>query len=149
MGTTLTTIAIVGNVAVIAHVGDCRIYQLRDWHLKLLTTDHSLVQEMVDEGKMDASAAAIHPYRNNLTRVIGTDDPLELVDTSTLNIIPGDRLLLSTDGLHDVVPFKEIRDTLAAAENPERATEKLLSMALKRGGRDNVTIITVFLEESK
>lgn len=145
MGTTLSALAVSERFAIIAHVGDSRIYRLRGNRLKLLTTDHTFVQEMIDEGELSPESAATHPFRNMLTLVIGTQEPLERVYTCTLNLAPGDRFLLCSDGLHNAVAFKEIEKVLGDGNNPEDAARQLLSLALDRGGRDNITIIVAYL----
>lgn len=145
MGTTLSALAVNKSLAVIAHVGDSRIYRLRGDRLTLLTTDHTFVREMIDEGELSLEKAATHPFRNMLTLAIGTQEPLERVDTRTMNLAPGDRFLLCSDGLHDGVTFEEIKGILGRGADPTEAVRRLLSLALDRGGRDNITIIVVWL----
>lgn len=145
MGTTLSAMVLSQEKAVIAHVGDCRIYHLHRNNLKLLTTDHSLVQEMVEEGIITLEEGLKHPFRNKLTHVIGTNEPLELVETSHIDINAGDRFILSTDGLHTNVSHNEIEDVLSTSLSPHLAAEQLLAKALQGGGRDNITTIVIFL----
>jgi serine/threonine protein phosphatase PrpC len=144
MGTTLSVIVIFGEKAVIAHVGDTRIYRLRAGKLKLLTTDHTFVQEMVEEGMLTVEMAAASPYGNILTQVIGTDELLESVDTQTLEIVPGDRFLLSTDGFHDTVSLKDIERIMGESGDPEKTASRLLSRAMVKGGKDDLTFILVY-----
>ncbi|MEE4603829.1 MAG: protein phosphatase 2C domain-containing protein [Desulfobacteraceae bacterium] len=148
MGTTLSTIVITGRTALIAHVGDSRIYRMRNGRLTLLTTDHTFVQEMIDEGELSSEAAATHPFRNMLTLVIGTQEPLERVDARVFDLAAGDRFILSSDGLHDAVAFEEIKKILGDHNNPSDVAHQLLSLALDRGGRDNITIIVIYLPAS-
>lgn len=143
MGTTLSVMLMFAEKAVIAHVGDTRIYRLRDGILKLLTTDHTFVQEMVDKGVLNAEKAASSPHRNVLTQVVGTDDPLEDVSTQVLDILPDDRFLLSSDGLHDSVAFQDIERIIDKENDPEETTRQLLSLALANGGQDDITLIVI------
>jgi protein phosphatase len=145
MGTTLSAIALLHKEAVIAHVGDSRIYRLRRRNLKKLTTDHSLVQELLDEGSITEDMAANHPFRNKLTRAVGTGEPLEAVETSRCAIAPGDRYLLCTDGLYGDITSDEIAAILSDSAAPQRAAEVLLNLALQRGGHDNATAIVAYL----
>ncbi|MBN4071745.1 serine/threonine-protein phosphatase, partial [Desulfotalea psychrophila] len=119
MGTTLSVIVLLGRKAVIAHVGDTRIYCLHDGKLRLLTTDHTFVQEMIECGDITTETADSAPYQNILTQVVGTDEPIENVFTKSMDIESGDRILLSSDGLHDVVSFQEIELTMKSGINPE------------------------------
>jgi protein phosphatase len=143
MGTTLSVMIIFGKKVVIAHVGDTRIYCLRDGELKLLTTDHTFVQEMVDKGALTAEMAATAPHRNVLTQAIGTDESLEFVSTQTGDIIAGDRYLLSSDGLHDFVSFEDIELMMGKGDDPEETAKELLSLAIANGGQDDITLIVV------
>lgn len=145
MGTTLSAIALLHKQAVIAHVGDSRIYRLRRGNLKKLTTDHSLVQELLDEGSITEDMAANHPFRNKLTRVVGTGEPLEMVETNRCAIAPGDRYLLCTDGLYGDIASNEITAIMSDSSAPQQAAEELLNLALQRGGHDNATAIVAYL----
>lgn len=145
MGTTLSALLITASYGVTVHVGDSRIYRLRDGPLCKVTMDHTFVQEMIDEGDLSPEAALQHPLRHLLMQVLGTGDPLEKADTGIIDIAGGDRFLLSSDGLHDLVALETIEKTLADCDNPKKAAELLLQAALQRGGRDNVTAIVVHL----
>jgi serine/threonine protein phosphatase PrpC len=145
MGTTLSALLINGNFSVTAHVGDSRIYRLRGNRLTQLTTDHSFVQEMIDEGELAPEAAIKHPLRSVLTRAVGTQESLEEVEIRTEDAALGDRFLLCSDGLHDMVSFEEIAATLKDGIDPRQSAEQLLNAALRNGGRDNVTIISIHL----
>ncbi|TKB11323.1 PP2C family serine/threonine-protein phosphatase [Desulforhopalus sp. IMCC35007] len=143
MGTTLSVMVLGGDQAVVAHVGDTRIYCLRDEKLQLLTTDHTFVQEMVEKGALTAEMGATVPHRNVLTHVVGTDEPLEVVFSRTLDIIPGDRFLLSSDGLHDSVSFHDIEQMMQTEADCEETAERLLASAIAHGGHDDITCIIV------
>jgi len=143
MGTT-ATVAVVDEAAAtvtIAHVGDSRAYLYRLGSLEQLTTDHSLVGELVRTGKLTEDEAAVHPHRSVITRALGTDADVE-VDTLTLEVAPGDLLLLCSDGLSAMLRDDEIARVLeAAAVAPREAAEALISAANAAGGEDNVTVV--------
>jgi len=143
MGTT-ATVAVVDERAgtvTIAHVGDSRAYLYRDGELEQLTTDHSLVGELVRSGRLTEDEAAVHPHRSVITRALGTDAEVE-VDTLTLEAAPGDLVLLCSDGLSAMVRDDEIAQVLRSAEGvPRAAAEALVSAANAAGGEDNVTVV--------
>ena len=143
MGTTLSAMLVVADVGITAHVGDSRIYRLRNGRLSQLTSDHTFVQEMIDEGDLAADAATKHPLRNMLTRSVGTQMPLEQVEIRVLDLAVGDRFLISSDGLHKMVPVDEIAEKLKKIGDPRQAAERLLRAALENGGRDNITGIII------
>lgn len=143
MGTTLAVLAMGSGFAVAAHVGDSRIYRRRGDRLMLLTTDHTFVQEMIAEGELTPEAAATHPLRHMLTRALGTIEPLDAVDTLTADIAPGDRFLLSSDGLHDALSFEEIERILGEGDGLDALVDRMVALALARGGRDNISVIVV------
>ena len=121
MGTTLTAGTLVaGNTILLGHVGDSRAYLLHDGELRQVTVDHSLVEELVQEGRLTADEAAVHPQRSIITRSIGTDPTVE-VDVYPVELSPGDRLLLCSDGLTDMVHIEDIAATLRREEDPTRA----------------------------
>lgn len=139
MGTTLSLLWQGGRYAYIAHVGDSRIYRMRDGQLEQITQDHSLVAEMVRGGLITPEEARVHPRRNIITRALGTqgDNTPDLLAADSL---PGDLWLLCSDGLTGMVEDAEIERVLAA-QPLEQAADTLLCMALDAGGRDNVTLI--------
>ena len=145
MATTLSALVIAENWAATAHVGDSRIYRLRKNQLEKLTNDHTFVQEMIEEGELTPESAANHPLRNMLTRVVGTRVALEKVETSVVDTAPGDRFLLCSDGLYNMMPAGMITATLKSQTDPKKTAEKLLQKALQNGGRDNVTIIVIHI----
>jgi PPM family protein phosphatase len=145
MGTTLAMLLVTEGFGLAAHVGDSRIYRLRARKLEQITTDHTFVQEMIEEKVLSEERAAHHPLRHVLTRSVGTPERLENVDISVFEIFPGDRFLLCTDGLHDMLSFREIRSIIRRPSGPQAAAGQLLAAALKNGGRDNVTLIVVDL----
>ena len=143
MGTTLTALLAEEGKAHIAHIGDSRAYLLRDGSLKQLTEDHTLVQRMVMEGKLLPEEAERHPQRSILTRALGVDDDVE-PDTMTLDpVLPGDRLLLCTDGLTGMVDVNGIENVLKSESNPQRAADVLIDEANAAGGDDNITVLVL------
>jgi protein phosphatase len=148
MGTTLTALLAEEGKAHIAHIGDSRAYLLRDGSLKQLTEDHTLVQRMVMEGKLLPEEAERHPQRSILTRALGVDEEIE-PDTLTLDpVLPGDRLLLCTDGLTGMVDTERIEDVLQSEPDPQRAAETLIDHANAAGGDDNITVLVLdFIED--
>ncbi len=138
MGCTLTAILFRGNSAGICHVGDSRAYRLRNGELTQITKDDTFVQSLVDEGKLDASDVSSHPQRSLILKAL-TGREVEPT-LSTMELEAGDRLMLCSDGLSDPVSFDTIREILAGG-TPERAATKLVEMALRGGGPDNVTVV--------
>jgi serine/threonine protein phosphatase PrpC len=147
MGTTLTAVITEDAKAHVAHVGDSRAYLLRDGNLQQLTEDHTLVQRMVREGRITEEEARRHPQRSVITRALGVEGDLS-VDELTLDVHPGDRLLLCTDGLTSMVEGSRIRQILGEEDDPQAACDRLIDAANRAGGDDNVTVIIVdFLGE--
>ncbi|WP_042433163.1 MerR family transcriptional regulator [Streptacidiphilus anmyonensis] len=136
-GTTLTALVWAGSELALVHVGDSRAYLLRGGELFRLTTDHSQVRTLVDEGRLTEEEAAAHPQRALLTRALDGREGSG-VDVSTRQAQPGDRYLLCSDGLSAVLPEAEIRRALVAAEDPEAAVRELVALARRAGGPDNV-----------
>ena len=139
MGTTLSVLWLGENYAYIAHVGDSRIYRLREGSLTQITQDHSLVEELVRAGLITREQARTHPRRNIITRALGTHGENE-PDMLVTDVQDGDVFLLCTDGLTGMVPDDEIERTLRDC-GMEAAADRLLALALDAGGRDNVTLI--------
>jgi len=150
MGTTVTAALVdasSGTVA-IGHVGDSRAYLLRGGAIGQLTTDHSLVAELVQSGILTPEEAERHPQRSAITRALGTEPTVE-VDAFTVEAEPGDVFLLCSDGLSTMVANEEMASAIEAAErDPQRAAEALVAAANARGGEDNVTVVLFELLES-
>lgn len=140
MGTTLTALLRSGSRLGLLHVGDSRGYLVRDGQLQPLTHDHTLVQSLMDAGKLTPQEAHAHPQRSILTRVLDGARPVE-PDLSVREVHPGDRLLLCSDGLTGVVSEDTLAATLTAHHDPQDAVDALIDLALKAGGPDNVTCI--------
>lgn len=145
MGTTLTACVFLDGGLVVAHVGDSRVYLIRDDGAQRLTEDHSMVQELINQGKLSDEEAGVHPYRNVLIRALGTESGVD-VDVRRYSLAGGDRVLLCTDGLTGLVHDDEIAQTVGSIPDPGACVEKLVSLALDRGGRDNITLILVVFE---
>jgi len=141
MGTTLTALLWDGASVAICHIGDSRAYLLRDGELHQITHDHTLVQSMVDDGRLSPAQAANHPSRSLVMRALqsGTDSEPDL---SVLEARAGDRYLLCSDGLSDVVTSDDtLRETLTGITDRNQAVEQLINLALRGGGPDNITCI--------
>jgi PPM family protein phosphatase len=139
MGTTLTALLFSGTRVALAHVGDSRAYLLRDGELAQLTRDDTYVQLLVDQGVIRPEEASTHPRRAVVTQALQG----EPVTPAYVTVEPraGDRWLLCSDGLTAVVPAESIADTLRTVSDPRGCAERLLDLALRAGGPDNVTVI--------
>jgi protein phosphatase len=146
MGTTLTAVLRAGSRFGLVHVGDSRCYLLRGGQLQQITHDHTFVQTLVDEGRITAEEADHHPQRNLITNSLDGREDIEL-DLSVREARPGDRYLLCSDGLSGVVSEDTLRETLTGEADVEVAVERLVDLALKGGGPDNVTAIVADVVE--
>jgi len=146
MGTTMTLIELRPDAtAMFAHVGDSRAYMSRDGVLSQVTTDHSLVGELVTLGRITPEQARAHPHRHLVTRVLGLG-PIT-VDTTEVSLEIGDRILLCSDGLTDMVPDDEIEVTLNAGKGVEPTAWALIEQANAAGGVDNTTVVVIDVVE--
>ncbi|MGU3645133.1 PP2C family protein-serine/threonine phosphatase [Microbacterium sp. C23T] len=143
MGTTVSALIMVDDYAVIAHIGDSRIYLYRDGALTQITTDHTFVQRLVDSGRITPEEARYHPRRSVLMRVLGDMDTDPELDTFIMPTQPGDRWLLCSDGLSGVVDDPHTSKALGLGLAPGRTADNLLKQALDGGAPDNVTIVIV------
>ncbi|MCX4469136.1 PP2C-family Ser/Thr phosphatase [Micromonospora sp. MW-13] len=139
MGTTLTATLFSGTKLGMVHIGDSRAYLLRNGEFAQITKDDTYVQMLVDEGRISAEEASSHPQRSLLTRALdGRDiDP----EYSVRQVLPGDRYLICSDGLSGVVSAETIADTLREYADPQQCVERLVQLALRGGGPDNITVI--------
>lgn len=146
MGTTLVAIALVNgegeDEVAIVNVGDSRAYRLRDGQLEQLTVDHSLVQELVAEGRLGEDEVAYHPQRHVLTRALGVD-PDVAVDVLETRPAEGDRYLLCSDGLIREVGDDQVASVLRRLDDPGDAARELVQQAREHGGADNITVVIV------
>ena len=140
MGTTLTALLWSDGYAALCHIGDSRAYLLRDGQFIQITHDHTLVQSLVDEGKITEDDVATHPHRSLLLRALDGRTIAE-PDLSPLETMPGDRFLLCSDGLSGVVTEQTLHQTLGSVRDPDKAALQLVELAIKGGGPDNITCI--------
>ena len=148
MGTTLTAALVEGDEVSFAHVGDSRGYIWRDGELKLLTSDHSLVEELRRQGRLTEAQAQEHPQRSIITRALGPESEVE-IDTLTFSARPGDVFLLCSDGLTTMIKDDEISSILADSANLVDATTRLVRAANEAGGRDNITVVAFRLADAE
>jgi len=148
MGTTLTAAVRQGDTLILAHVGDSRAYLLRDGALGQLTEDHSLVADLVRQGRLTREQAAVHPHRSVITRALGTDEDVE-PDVVTVPLQVGDRVVLCSDGVSGLVPEDRLQQVLAAGREPQATADELVREALARGGDDNATVVVMFAIEGE
>jgi protein phosphatase len=141
MGTTLTLAYCLAQELFVAHVGDSRCYLLRGGMLYRLTRDHTLVAEMVRRGVLGPEEAARHGFRHVITNVVGGNDPGVQVELHKLPLEAGDRMLLCSDGLTEMIADGEILGILQGEGEPEAACERLIVRANEEGGKDNVTVV--------
>ena len=149
MGTTVSAMIRVKSQMVIAHIGDSRIYRLREGVLEQITVDHTFVQRLVDSGRITPEEAAVHPRRSVLMRVLGDVDADPEIDTHIVETLPGDRRLLCSDGLSGYVSERDIAETLLTVDDPELACHKLITQSLSEGAPDNVTVVIVRIDEDR
>ena len=140
MGTTVTALLWHGSQVAICHIGDSRGYLLRDGALRQITHDHTLVQTLVDEGRLTPEAAASHPQRSLVMRALQSSIPAD-PDLEMFEARVGDRFLLCSDGLTDVVTDETLRMTLSELTDLDAAVDQLVDLAIRSGGPDNITCV--------
>ena len=148
MGTTITALAVENGEAYIAQVGDSRAYLLRDRQLQRITTDHTLVEELVNKGIITPKEARVHPKRNIITRALGTSERVN-IDILNVKIQAGDRFLLCSDGLSGYVEDHDMAEILNSRMKEEEKAEYLVRAALDNGGRDNITAMLAEIGEDE
>ena len=142
MGTTAVVVLVIGDEAVIAHVGDSRAYLVND-KIQQLTRDHSVVQSLLESGKITPEDAKVHPRKNVITRALGAEENI-IIDSTVLCLKPEDTLLICTDGLSSLVDSAKILKVFGGTE-PDLVPDKLIKLANSRGGSDNITVVTLSL----
>ena len=142
MGTTIVGVSFVGSRAYVAHVGDSRAYRVRTGKIQQLTEDHSLANEYIKMNLLRPEDLPYFPYKNVIVRALGLQEEVE-VDTHYWTCRPGDRFMLCSDGLTDLVSDAEILEILATSESADEASQTLVQRALDYGGVDNVTVLVV------
>ena len=140
MSTTLTAIALDDGLYLIANIGDSRAYRLRDARLTRLTRDDSFIQDLLDSGHLTPAQARVHPARSLVLRALD-GDPARAPSLRRVGAREGDRLLVCSDGLSDVVDDAAITTALRADDDPQACADALVDAALERGSRDNVTVV--------
>jgi PPM family protein phosphatase len=146
MGTTLTAVLVRDGRFHVAHVGDSRAYLIRGGEISQLTTDHTLVEQLVREGRLSRDQAATHPQRSVITRAIGVDREVEVDSLPPLEMQPGDQVLLCSDGLSGPVEDPDIAGILAAEPEGQGAADALVDAANRAGGPDNITVVLIRVE---
>lgn len=148
MGTTVEALAIVDNNVIYAHVGDSRIGLLRHGEYQLLTSDHSLVNELVKAGQLTEEEAANHPQKNIITQSVGQANPVE-PDLGVQMLEENDYLIINSDGLTNMITNDEIVEILNQDKNLDEKNKELVSLANDRGGLDNITIALIHVESEE
>ncbi|AUJ32376.1 MAG: Stp1/IreP family PP2C-type Ser/Thr phosphatase [Liquorilactobacillus nagelii] len=146
MGTTLVCALFFGKRAVLANIGDSRGYLLRDDKLFQLTEDHSLVNELVKRGQISSEEARHHPQKNIITRTLGVSDEAVL-DQQLIELLPGDLLLLCTDGLTNMLEDQQLLETLLNSTTLSVKCENLIKQANEAGGKDNITVLAAAVQD--
>jgi protein phosphatase len=146
MGSTLVAALILGKDYIAANVGDSRMYQYHNKTLFAVTTDHSLVEQLVLAGAITKDEARVHPQRNIITRAMGVSSSVD-IDLFERLWVPGDILMLCSDGLHGSVEEDDIITVLSSGRSLESMCDVLVQLALDNGGTDNITVILIRLEE--
>ncbi len=146
MGTTLSALLIAGSHGFIAHVGDSRIYLLRDGRIQQVTEDHTVYNELVKRGKLTKDQIEKVAQKNAITRAVGVYERVE-VDTLFIEVLPGDQFLLASDGLHGYIAHTAELEPYFDEENGQTAADGLIELANKKGGKDNITAVLVRLGE--
>jgi len=146
MGTTVVGFVLAGDVAAVAHVGDSRAYLLRDGRLEQLTQDHTWVNEQVVAGFLSKEQARTHPLKNVVTRALGGESDV-LVDIREVEVRPGDRFLLCSDGLTGMLSDADIRERVGSGRSLHEVCRSLVNDSNARGGIDNVTVVLLEIEE--
>lgn len=144
MGTTFTLALLEDSTAHLAHVGDSRAYLMREGRLRQITEDHTLVERMVQEGRITREDAPHHPQRSIITRALGADQDVE-VDTFEQPIEEGDKILLCSDGLSSMLDDDAIGEALRSGERPQQVAERLIALANDAGGEDNISVVILAL----
>ncbi|MFV0495089.1 PP2C family protein-serine/threonine phosphatase [Mycobacterium sp.] len=140
--TTLVAVVVEGLRALIAHLGDSRAYLFREQAIEQLTRDHSVIQDLIDAGTVTVEEAAYHPARAVITRHVAMY-PRPLPDTAAIELAPGDRILLSSDGLHGVIDDETLAQILESHADPAEACAAMIEAANEAGGPDNITAVVI------
>lgn len=145
MGTTAVVLLVEGGNAYIAHVGDSRLYMMREQHMEQVTEDHSLVNEKLKAGLITAEEAKNHRMRNVITRSLGYQEDVE-IDLQVRAVRRGDTFVLCTDGMSGYIELAELGQVVGGA-SPQEAARRLVELSCERGGEDNITVVVVRVED--
>ncbi len=143
MGTTMTLIVLYEHSCYVAHVGDSRCYLFRENKLERITKDDTYVSQMVDSGSISENESATHPRRHVLTQALGYPEYVD-PEITHIDLLPHDRFLLSSDGLHGYLSFENIQVTMQYGDSPDNIASSLIEQTLEAGAPDNVTVVVVF-----
>ena len=142
MATTLAAAIILLNKLFVVNIGDSRVYLVRDGVISQITVDHTVVNQMIANGDLSVEEARVHPRKNEITKALGVEEVI-LPDFFARDLIPGDRILLCTDGLYGELSDSDICDTVSFGDDLSDICESLVAKANANGGRDNTTVICV------
>lgn len=142
MGTTLIVAVVHNKKLYIVHIGDSRVYQIREGNMERLTTDHSYIEELIMLGSLTREEAENHPKKNIITRAIGCSGEIE-IDTYLTEFRDEDTFLLCTDGLSNMLCEDEIKEIVLNIDDPQAVCEELVKRANEKGGEDNITVIVI------
>lgn len=148
-GSTVVAMLIEQGVATVVHAGDSRAYLFRGGALRLLTRDHSLVMDQVEQGLLTEEQAANSPRRNVITRCIGVEAEVDLATTAVGPLEPGDRIMLCSDGLNGVVSADELSEALASDDPLPEIAARLVELANSYGGPDNISVVLARVGEAE
>ncbi|GAA1176426.1 PP2C family protein-serine/threonine phosphatase [Nesterenkonia xinjiangensis] len=148
MGTTITSLLITGDRLQFAHIGDSRAYRLKKGRFRQVSKDHTFVQRLVDEGRLDPDEAEFHPHKNVLMRVLGDVDASPELDITSFPLEAGERWLLCSDGLNAVVSDRLVEQKLRSSRSLESIVEELVDLTLEGGAPDNVTVLCLEVVEA-
>lgn len=148
MGTTLIISALIDNVLYTEHVGDSRVYLLRENEIFQITEDHTYVRALIKLGELTTEQARYHPYKNKITRAVGSEEHVES-DFYCVRIKPKDIILICSDGLTKMVSNQAILSYFAKCNCPAESAEDLVRLANNNGGSDNTSVIVIYMEEVK
>lgn len=140
MGTTVVLTVIKNDMAYIAHAGDSRAYHITDTNIRQITKDHTMVQYLIETGELTPEKAKDHPKRHLITRAVGVEENIS-VDYNETELKKGDRVLICSDGLSNLVNETEIQNIVNKNSSPADAIDQLIELANERGGNDNITVV--------
>ncbi len=146
MGTTLTVALIIEKKMIIGHVGDSRVYFIRNNSIERITTDHSYVAELIKNGTIKPEEANNHPQKNLITRAIGTGETIE-VDVNVFDVMNGDNIVMCTDGLSNMLEENEILNVVTSNKDLRKKCSNLINLANNKGGFDNITVIVIEVDK--